>query len=263
MSIADVNGLRIRYQTRGQGRPLILLHGGFRTGGTFDPISPALAEHMMIISPDLQGHGGTADIDRPLSYQAMADDVAALIRHLGFDQADVLGYSLGGGTALRLAIQHPGLVRRLIVVSQPCRRDGWFPEVLAGMDHLSSAIFEGFRMSQVYEEHVAAAPRPDDFPALMDKMNALFRHDYDWSAELAAISARVLLVFADADAVRPGHIAEFYALFGGGLHDAGVDGSRRPAAQLAILPGRTHYDMISPELAAVALRFLSTPPPRP
>jgi pimeloyl-ACP methyl ester carboxylesterase len=267
MSYADVNGVSLYYDERGSGQPLILLHGGLGAGEMYGPIRPALAKDRRVISVDLQAHGRTADVDRPLRYETMGDDVAGLIRHLGLAQADVMGYSLGGATALRTAIQHPDLVRRLVVVSVPCRRDGWYPASLAGMDQMGSRLAEPLKQSPPYQLYARVAPRVDDWPVLLDKTGELLRRDYDWSAEIAAITAPVMLVYADADAVRPAHILEFYALLGGGLRDAHWDGSARPVARLAIVPGHTHYDLFaSPHLADAVLPFLDAPtlqPPSP
>ncbi|MEV8512329.1 alpha/beta hydrolase [Dactylosporangium sp. NPDC051484] len=129
MTYAEVNGVSLWYEEQGEGEPLILLHGGFWTIEMFGPLLPALAARRRVIAVELQGHGHTPAVDRPLRYETLGDDVAALIRHLGLVRADVMGYSLGAGAALRTAMQHPDQVRRLIVVSAPMRRLGWFPEV--------------------------------------------------------------------------------------------------------------------------------------
>ncbi len=260
MSYADVNGVRSYYEEHGSGQPLILLHGGLGSGQMYGPVLPALAEGRRVITPDLQAHGHTADVDRPLRYESLADDVAGLIGHLGLAQADVMGYSLGGGTALRTAIQHPHLVRRLVIASFPCQRGGWHAESLAGMDQLGAHLAEAMKRSPPYESYHRTAPRPQDWPLLLGKTGDLLRRDYDWSAEVAKVTAPVMLVFADADAIRPAHIAEFYGLVGGGLRDANWDGSARSVARLAILPGRTHYDLFAaPDLPAAVIPFLDAP----
>ena len=238
MSYADVNGLSLYYEEHGAGEPLVLLHGGFGAGELMRPIIPALAAGRRVIAVDLQGHGHTADIDRPLRPEHMADDIAALIAHLGLERADVMGYSLGGTVALRTAIQHPERVRRLVVVSVAFRRDGSHPEVLEAMDQMGpaavradapvparSSCTRGRRRGPRTGRR--SSPRPPTSSSI----------DYDWTAEIEAMTTPTLLVFADADSIRPEHIVEFYALLGGGLHDAGWDRSRRPVAQLAILPG--------------------------
>ncbi|HLK78981.1 MAG TPA: alpha/beta hydrolase [Streptosporangiaceae bacterium] len=267
MSYADVNGVSLYYEEHGSGRPLILLHGGLGSGDMYRPILPVLAAGRRVITVDLQAHGRTADVDRPLRYETLGDDVAGLIHHLGLGQADVMGYSFGAAAALRTAIQHPDVVRRLVLVSIPCRRDGWYPESLAGMDAMGSGLAGMLMQSPVYETYARVAPRVEDFPVLLDKTGEQLRLDYDWSADVAAISAPVMLVYADADAVRPAHIVEFYALLGGGLRDANWDGSLRPVARLAILPGYTHYDIFaSADLPTAVIPFLdaaSLEPPAP
>ena len=266
MSYADVNGVRMYYEEHGSGQALILLHGGLGSGDMYGPILPALARDRRVITADLQAHGHTADVDRPLRHELLADDVAGLIRHLGLAQADVMGYSFGAGAALRTAIQHPDLVRRLVITSFPCRRDGWYPESLAGMDQMGSQLAGMLMQSPVGEAYTRFAPRPEDFGVLLDKTGELLRRDYDWSADIAKITAPVMLVFADADAVRPAHVVEFYELLGGGLRDANWDGSLRPVARLAVLPGQTHYDIFaSAGLPAAVTGFLAAqslePPP--
>jgi pimeloyl-ACP methyl ester carboxylesterase len=264
MSYADVNGISLYYEEHGSGQPLVLLHGGYGSGEMFGAILPPLAGGRRVITVDLQGHGRTADVDRPLRFQTMGDDIAALIGHLGLEQADVMGYSLGAGTALRTAIQHPDLVRRLVVVSHPVRRDGWFPQSLAGFDQMGPAFAEVMKQSPLYEAYARVAPRVEDWPVLVDKMGTMLREDYDWSAEVAKITAPVMLAYGDADSVWPAHIAEFYALLGGGLRDANWDGSARPVARLAILPGHTHYDIfMSPDLTGAVIPFLEAPPTSP
>lgn len=278
MSYANVNGIALWYDEHGdpasEGTPLVLLHGGLGSGDTwvFGPPGDSaaaiagLTTGRRVITADLQGHGRTADIARPIRFETMADDIAALIRHLGIAQADVMGYSLGGGTALRLAIQHPGLVRRLVIVSEPHKWEGWYPEVKAGFQVMGSQLAEAMKQSLIYQSYQKIAPRPQDWPVLLDKVGDCIRQRYDWSAEVAGITAPVMLVFGDADGVSPAQIAEFYGLLGGGQRDANWDGSLRPAARLAIIPGRVHTDMFTaPELAGQVAAFLDedtlVPPP--
>jgi pimeloyl-ACP methyl ester carboxylesterase len=262
MSYADVNGLSLHYEEHGSGEPLILLHGGIGAGEMFAPIMPALAAGRRVITVDLQGHGGTADVDRPLRPELMADDIAALIGALGLEQVDLMGYSLGGMVALRTAIQHPALVRRLVLVSVAFRRDGSHPDVLGAMDQMSAAAAEPLRQSPLYEQYARLAPRVEDWPVLIGKVSDAIQVDYDWTADVERIGARTMLVFADADTIRPAHIVEVFALLGGGLRDAGWDNSARPSNQLAILPGRTHYDVyLAPALAPTVVAFLDAPAP--
>lgn len=254
---APVNGLELYYEVRGDGEPLVLLHGGVVGIIMFGPNLEALSRDRRVIAVELQGHGRTADIDRPLSWEAMADDVAGVMRHLGIGRADVMGLSVGGGVALQVAIRHPDLVRRLVVVSTPFRRDGWYPEVRAEFDRMGPEAGEVMRQSPLAQVYPNV-----DWRSLFGKLGDLQRKDYDWSAAVRAIAAPTMLVFADADAVWPAHVVEFFGLLGGGRHDAGLDGSHRPAARLAILPGLTHYTIAAdPALAAAVNPFLDVPIP--
>ena len=256
MSYTDTNGLSLYYEAHGEGEPLVLLHGGLGSVEMFAGLIPQLTGRRLI-AVDLQGHGRTADVDRPFRVETMADDVAGLIAELG-GTADVLGYSLGGEVATRLAIQHPERVRNLIVISAAFRRDGNFPEIVAQFDQMGPGFAEMLKQSPVYELYESVAPRPEDFETFVAKTTEMLKVDHDWSAEVPAITARTLLVFADADSIRPQHMVEFYGLLGGGQRDAGWDGSNKPTNQLAILPGTTHYDLLeSPLLAPVVNGFLT------
>jgi pimeloyl-ACP methyl ester carboxylesterase len=254
---AQVNGLSLYYEIRGSGAPLVLLHGGLGAIETMSATLSALAGKRQVIAVDLHAHGRTASIDRPLSYEHMADDIAGLLGHLGIERADIMGYSLGGGVALQTAFRHPQLVRRLVVVSVPARRSAWYDEVRAAMEHLGPGLADMMKQSPGYQLYAKVAPRPQDFPVLLAKTGELIRRDYDWSKEIAALKMPALIVFADADSVHPSHVVEIYGLLGGGQRDAGWDGAHRPTAQLAILPGTTHYDIfMSPLLAMAANAFL-------
>lgn len=260
--LAGVNGLEMYYEVHGEGEPLILLHGGFGSTGMFGEVLPALAEGRRVVAADLQGHGRTADIDRPLGAYAMADDVAALIRYLSLERADVMGYSMGGGVALQTAVRHPGVVRKLVVVSFPFKRAGWYPEVLAGLDGVGRESAEPMKESPMYEAYAAVAPRPEDWPVLWEKSGEAVRQDYDWTEDVASLEVPTLVVAGDADGFPPAHAAEFYGLLGGGKKDPGWDGSGMPASRLAILPGTTHYDSFaSPLLVPVVAPFLDAPTP--
>jgi pimeloyl-ACP methyl ester carboxylesterase len=257
MTYAKINELDLYYEEHGDGEPLVLLHGGIHAGEMFRAILPALSEGRRVVAVDLQGHGHTADIDRPLDAELMAGDIAGLIEHLGLEQADVMGYSLGGKVALRTAIQHPDKVRRLVVVSVPFSRAGSFPDVLAAMDAFGPDAAEMIKQSPLYELYTRTAPRPEDWPILIGKIGDGLKADYDWGDEVAALEMPVMLVFADADSIRPDHVVEFYRLLGGGLRDASWDGSGRSQARLAVLPGTTHYDIfMSPALPAAVIPFL-------
>jgi pimeloyl-ACP methyl ester carboxylesterase len=256
---AEVNGLRLYHEIRGagSGTPLVLLHGGLHNTALDAPVAERFAQRRRTISLDLQAHGRTADIDRPLRYEQMADDVAALLGVLGIAQVDLLGYSLGGGVALQTAIRHPARVRKLVVVSSPFSRSGWYPEVQEGFKHVGHALAEMMRPSPIYQTYAAVAPHPEQFPQLLDKTGELQMRSYDWSEDVARLSMPAMLVYADADSMPPTHMARFFELVGGGQRDAGWDGSAAPRSRLAILPGHTHYNIFdSPALIPAVEPFL-------
>lgn len=255
-SFADVNGQHIFYSVHGAGKPLILLHGGINPD-SFRSNLAELAEDRQVIAVHLQAHGHTPDTERPLRSETMGDDIAALIGHLNLGKADVMGYSLGSGVALQTAIRHPDVVDRLVLVSAPMRRDGWFPEGAAAGNQLeanAATLGASVKASPLGEAY------PDvDWTNLFRKISDLTKHPFDWSADVAKIQARTLLVFADADGIRPEHMVEFWKALGGGRRDAGMDGSLRPANQLAIVPNTTHYTLaVDPMLPGIVDRFLET-----
>lgn len=256
---APVNGVDMYWESRGSGgTPLVVVHGGYGLTSMFSDLLDDLADRRRVVAIELQGHGHTRDVDRPFSFEAFGDDIAGLIDFIGADRADLLGCSLGGLASLRCTIQHPDKVRRLGLVSIPCRRSEWFPEVVTAFDQMSSAAFDQFRRSPMYEAWTEVAPDPDAFPALMDKTGELLRRPYDWTEEVKGLSTPTLLVYADADSIPTSHAAEFFSLLGGGVKDAGLDGSGKTDMRLAILPGRTHYDVFSsPQLAALVAEFIA------
>jgi len=232
------------------------LHGGVVGISMFGGNVDSLAKTRKVIAVELQGHAHTADIDRPMTYEAMADDIATLVKHLELSQVDLMGYSLGGGVALQTVIRHPGIIRKLIVVSAACKRSGMFPEVLAAMEQMGPGAGEMMKQSPLGKMYPGV-----NWATLFTKLGKLLSTDYDWSKEVASIKNPTMLVFADADAVRSEHIVEFYKLLGGGQRDAGLDGSKRSANRLAILPGETHYSMsASAALPGIVGPFLSAPP---
>ena len=256
---AQLNGINMYFETHGSGRPLILLHGGLGSGEMFGPILPALTERHQVIAPDLQGHGRTADIDRPIDIRFMADDIAALIDHLGLDRPDVVGYSLGGGVALQTAVKHPAKVGRLVAASANIRRDAIYPEILAQQGQVNAAAAEFMKDTPMYELYQRVAPRPEDFPRLLDKMGESMAKDFDFTEEVRGLQVPTLIVAADADMAPPSHYVEVFRLLDGGLRDGGWMGEGRPQGghALAILPGLTHYNIFSsPLFAAVTLAFL-------
>ena len=256
---AQVNGIDLYYETHGAGRPLILLHGGLGSGEMFGPILPALAEHHQVITVDLQGHGRTADIDRPIDIRLMADDIAALIEHLGLEKPDLVGYSLGGGVAFHTAAKYPAMVGRLVVASANIRSDAIYPEMRAQQGQVNAAAADFMKDTPMYQLYQRVAPRPEDFPRLLDKMGESMAKDFDFTEEVRGLQVPTLIVAADADMAPPSHYVEVFRLLDGGLRDGGWMGEGRPKGghALAILPGLTHYNVFSsPLFAAVTLAFL-------
>lgn len=259
---ADVNGIRLYFERHGSGRPMILLHGGLGSGDMFGPILPALTESHEVITIDLQGHGRTADVDRPLDIGLMADDVAALVDHLGLQQPDVVGYSLGGGVAFQTAAKYPQKVRRLVAASVHFTSDALYEEMRAQQGQMGASAAEFLKDTPMYELYQAVAPRPEDFPRLLDKIGAAMARPFDLTDELRGIQVPTMLVAADADMAPPSHLVEAFKLLDGGLRDGGWMGENRPKGghALAILPGLTHYSIFaSPLFAAVTIAFLDGP----
>ena len=236
---APVNGLKMYYELHGTGRPLVLLHGAFMTIELMGKFVSGFARGRQVIAVELQAHGRTVDIDRPFSYEGLADDTAALLRHVGVESADVYGYSLGGGVALQLAMRHPRLVRKLAIVSASYTRHGVYPEVYAAIDQITPELFQGTPWREAYDR---VAPDPQAFPGLVERMKHLDMTPFAWPAEaVRAIPAPTLIVIGDSDGTRPEHAVEMFRLRGGGVFG---DLAGLPAAQLAILPGTTHVGML-------------------
>ena len=257
---ADVNGIKLYYEVHGAGRPLVLLHGGLGAGSMFGENLTALAKNHQVILVDMQGHGRTADVDRPMTLEAMADDIAALLTSLKIPQADVMGYSLGGGVALQTAVRHPEMVRKLVLVSTVLRSSAYYPELRAQQKMVSSAVADQMKGTPMYALYMAVAPRKQDFPRLLDKIGTFMKSDFDFTSQFAALKAPVLYMIGDADMIPPSHAVEAFALRDGGKRDGGWDGAgRSKLAQLAIIPGATHYDIFAnPVVGVVAGRFLET-----
>jgi pimeloyl-ACP methyl ester carboxylesterase len=259
---ADVNGINLYYEIHGQGRPLILLHGGLMSGEAFGPLLPALAAKHQVIAVDLQGHGRTADIDRPIDFRLMGDDIAALIEHLKLDKPDIFGFSLGGGVAFQTAVRHPELVGRLVMVSANIRRSAIYAEMLGQQAQVSAAAADFMKDTPMYQLYQRVAPRPEDFPKLLDKVGTAMSKDFDFSDDVRSLKVPTLIACADADMAPPSHYVEVFGLLGGGQRDGGWMGEGRPQGghALAIIPNATHYNVTdSPVLAAAALNFLDTP----
>jgi pimeloyl-ACP methyl ester carboxylesterase len=254
-------GLRVYYEVFGRGEPIVVMPGGLMDLRSMTQVIGPLSRERQVIGIDLEGHGHTALRDTPMSHERNGDDVAAVLRHLSIARADVAGYSHGGDAAIRMAIQHPEMVRNLMVISTAAERDGWYPEVLRGMEAVSAAQAPQMQQTPLYTSYAEVAPHPDQFPLLLDRMGELMRKDYDWRTEIAKLPMPTLLLFADHDAVSMRHIAEFFALFGGGVRDAGWEGQPQYArARLAIVPGYTHYNFgQGPDVARVIEAYLDQP----
>jgi pimeloyl-ACP methyl ester carboxylesterase len=256
---ADVNGINLYYETHGSGRPLVLLHGGLGSGEMFGPVLPLLSERHKVIAVDLQGHGRTADIDRPIDVRLMAGDIAALIDHLQLDAPDLVGYSLGGGVALQTAAKYPTRIRRLVMASANLRPDAIYPEMRAQQGQVNAAAAEFMKDTPMYQLYQRVAPRPEDFPRLLTKIGESMSKDFDFTEEVRGLQMPTLVVAADADMAPPSHYVEVFKLLDGGLRDGGWMGEGRPKGghALAILPGLTHYTIFSsPLFAAATLAFL-------
>jgi len=238
---ARVNGLDLYYELHGNGQPLVVLPGAFWTIEAIGELVAQLATTRRVIAVELQGHGHTADIDRPLSFESMADDIAALITSLGLEQADLFGYSLGGGVALQTAIRHPEVVRKLALASTAFKRDGWYPEDLAAMSAISAEAFAG---TPIHDAYLRTSPVPEAWPTVVAKVRQLVTSDYDWTAGVAALKTPTLILVGDADGLRLAHMVEFFGLLGGGQADGDLAGL--PRASLAVLPATTHVGWAPP-----------------
>jgi pimeloyl-ACP methyl ester carboxylesterase len=256
---ADVNGIQLYHEIYGQGEPLVLLPGGLMTIGEMSTLLQPLARTHKVIAVELQGHGRTADTDRPLAFETLGNDIAALLDHLSIEQADVVGLSLGAAVGLRTAIQHPEKVRRLVVISSPYAKSGWYPETQKGMGEVSGAMAQTL-MQTPAGKYSQAWPEPQRFPQFLDKFGRMMGASYDWSADVQKLPMPVLLVFADNDSVSQKHIAEFFALLGGGVKEPGWQNTQLSKARLAIVPGYSHYNFItSNELGPIIDKYLADP----
>jgi pimeloyl-ACP methyl ester carboxylesterase len=256
---ADVNGIKLYHEIYGDGDPLVLIHGGLTTIGEMDVWIPPLAKTWRVIAVEMQGHGHTPDTDRPMTLATMGDDIAALLDALHIPTADLVGHSFGGASAIRASIQHPGHVRRLVVISSPHARSAWYPEVQDGMSHVGASMAE--HMIQTPTGKLSKQwPEPQRFPQFLDKFGRMMAEGYDWSAEIAKLPMPVLLVFADNDSVPQKHIADFFALLGGGVKEPGWMNTTLSKSRLAVVPGYSHYNFISsPEVPQIIGKFLDGP----
>jgi len=257
---APANGLDMYYEIHGTGQPLVLLHGAFSAIGTsFGNVLPDLAKSRQVIGLEMQAHGHTADIDRPLSLEQMADDTAAALQHLGMEQADIFGYSTGAAVALRVAIRHPDVVRKLVLASVTYTMGGVHPGLMDGLATMTPEMMYG---SPWHEEYMRIAPRPEDFTTLFEKKTRMDQAIQDLPAEtISAITAPTLLIIGDSDLVRPEHAVEMFRLLGGGVF--GDTPAGLPNSQLAILPGTSHVTVVDRAdlLLAIIPPFLDAPMP--
>ena len=253
---AQVNGLKMYYEVYGSGKPIVLLHGAFNTiNMAFGQLILGLSKTRQVIAVELQGHGRTADIDRPFSFESMADDVAALLKFLKTDSADIFGYSMGGGVAQQLAIRHPSLVRRLIIASSAYKYEGWTQETRSILPTLTAEMFESTPIKTEYDK---LAPDPKHWKEFINKMKKFVTTTYDFGADkIKAIKSPTLIIAADGDGVSLEHAVEMYRLRGGGYM---IDFGPIPAAQLAIFPGTSHISvMMQTEwLLSIITPFLDT-----
>jgi pimeloyl-ACP methyl ester carboxylesterase len=256
---ADVNGVNLYHEIYGDGEPLVLIHGGLTTIGEMEGWVQALAATRRVIAVEMQGHGRTADTDRPMSFATMGDDIAALLDYLKTPKADLVGHSFGGASAIRAAIQHPDHVRRLVVISSPHARSAWYPETQEGMSQVGASLADN--MMQTPTGKLSKEwPEPQRFPRFLDKLGKLMSEDYDWSAEIAKLPMPVLLVFADNDSISQKGIAEFFALLDGGIKEPGWLNTQLSRSRLAVVPGYSHYNFItSSEVPEIIGKFLADP----
>jgi pimeloyl-ACP methyl ester carboxylesterase len=256
---ARTNGIELYYEMHGHGEPLVLIHGGLTTIGELEAWVRPLAATRRVIAVEMQGHGHTADTGRPLGFPTLADDIVALLDHLAIERADIVGHSFGGAVALRVAIQSPDRVRRLVVVSSPYARACWYPEVQQGMSQVGASLAENL-MRTPTGELTRGWPDPGRFPDFLDRFGKLMSEDYDWSDAIAARPLPVLLVFADNDSIPQREIAAFFALLGGGVKEPGWMNTQLSRSRLAVVPGYSHYNFHgSPEVPQIVERFLADP----
>ncbi len=249
---AQVNGVELYYEVHGDGPPLIMLHGGVTPSEMFGAPLAEMAKAHKVVALHARGHGLSKDSSRPWSFEVFADDVAALMGHLGIEKASVMGYSSGALVALQTAIRHPQLVDKLIVISTAVRSEGLYPEVLEAFAQMPSAA--PMIAADVSKSPLASLYPSVNWETMFRKTGELANRSYDWSASVADIKAPTLLMFADADMMRPEHVVEFYKLLGGGQRDAGLDGSLRSPNRLAIIPNTTHLTLLG---SATVMQFAS------
>lgn len=238
---APVNGLKMYYEVHGSGEPVVLLHGAFMgISGDWEEWVRELSKTRKVIAIEMQGHGRTGDINRDMTYENLSDDVAELLDHLKIPNADIVGYSLGGGVAMMCAIRHPEKVRKVVSISAVMRRDGWVKEGVDALQNLTPELFKG---SPLEIEYKKLSPTPDKFADLVNHIKAIASRPFDFGADkFKATNAPMFFIHGDADGVRLEHIAEMYRLKGGDLHG---DLRSHPESRLAILPDTTHVTLMN------------------
>ena len=237
---ASVNGLEMYYEIHGKGDPVVLLHGSFMTiTNNWTDMIAQLSKSRQVIAVEMQGHGRTADINREFSYENLAADIAALLDYLKIQQADLLGYSMGGGVAMQAAIRHPEKVRKVVSISAVFRHDGWVKEAVEAFPQIEPGMFKG---SPIETEYKKLSPTPDKFDTFVKRVVQVDIKPYDFGADkLKATKAPMFFIHGDADGARLDHIAEMFCLKGGEIH-----GDLRPRSEsrLAILPNTTHVTLM-------------------
>ncbi len=237
---APVNGINMYYEVHGGGEPVVLLHGAFMaiTNNWAGWISE-LSRTRKVIAVEMQGHGRTVDVPRDLTYENLADDVAALLNYFKIPRADLIGYSMGGAVAMQTAIRHPDKVRKAVIISSAFRSDGMIPEAL---EHIPKLTADDFKGSPIEAEYKKLSPTPDDFPKFVQRIAATASNGYDFGAgKLKATTAPMFFIHGDADGIRLAHVAEMFRLKGGEIHG---DMKPRSASRLAILPDTTHVTLM-------------------
>jgi pimeloyl-ACP methyl ester carboxylesterase len=236
---AEINGMQMYYEVSGEGDPLIVLHGAHMNIPSMGGIIPRLAETHRVYALELQGHGRTTDIDRPITYPNLADDVAAFMEAVNIEKADVFGYSMGAVTGLQLAIRHPEKVNRLVAASVAYDFEGWQP---AFRDFIPQMTVEMFLSLPFAEQYRALAPNPDGYPVLAEKLIALETEPMAWEEDVRGLSVPMLIITGDADVATLEHSVELFRLLGGG--GMGDMGQPLPASRLAVLPATSHTAVI-------------------
>jgi pimeloyl-ACP methyl ester carboxylesterase len=236
----EVNGMQMYYEVSGEGQPLLVLHGAYMNIPSMGSIIPRLAETHQVYALEFQGHGRTTDIDRPITYPNLADDVAVFMDKIGLQKADVFGYSMGAAAGLQLAIRHPEKVNKLVAASGAYDAEGWQPDFKAFIPQMTVEMFLNMPFAEEYRK---LAPNPDGFPALVEKLIALEKEPMAWEADVKAMKTPVLIITGDADVATLEHSVAMFRLLGGGV--MGDMGKPLPASRLAVLPATSHTAVIT------------------